>query len=478
MLLSAPYVLTFYFEYYRTNLWRVGNPYSWTLAFSDDLRGEFCNFLFPLHADVHGAFGGSALFLLAALLPLAFVVGIRIPKVLWVLYAGATFALLFAAGSEFWLHRFVVEHVPLFRSFRVPGRIVLWIPLFVLPVLAWLMLRRNRQALCAAAACGLVLVVWNWAATDPKQLPSGEFTPATILAGRLPAGSDQQIVWLSAITLLVILLASLRRASLRPLLALATLGVLASTWCSLRNGTWKADKPRMHTFADLESRHKTSVQASAVPGEGMELASITEYGRRGLPSDRPLGSITHQVERVTSEEAMWTRMKSSFADQPLFIDAAVASLSPTPAAVRDEATLVYNTSNRFVFSVTAARDAYFVLGQARLPGFVARLDGRRVPIATANALYPSIFLPRGSHRVEFYFLSWPFFCGVGVAFMAAAGCLWWLLRPVRHRILFATSVVVAGALLAGTLELALYRGPSFGTRFHWQSPPTESSQKS
>jgi hypothetical protein len=478
MLLSAPYLLTFYFEFYRGNIDRVANPYSWTLDFSDNLRGEFCNFLFPLHADVHGAFGGSALFLLAALFPLAFAVGIKIPKVLWVLYAGATFAVLFAAGSELWVHRFVVEHVPLFRSFRVPGRITLWIPLFALPVLAWLMLRRNRQALGATAACGLVLVVWNWAATDPKQLPSGQYTPISILAGRLPPGFDQRIVWLSAMTLLLILLASLRRAPFRPLLALAAIGVLASTWCNLRNGTWKADKPRLHTFQDLERIHKTSVEATADPGLGMELASITQYRRRGLPLNRPLGSIAHRVERVTSEEAMWNRMKSSSADRPLLIDSTVAPLSPTPAAVRDEATLVYNTSNRFVFSVAAARDGYFVLGQARLPGFVARLDGRRVPIATADGLYPSIFLPRGSHRVEFRFLSWPFLCGVAIAFIAAAGCLWWLFRPVRRRILFATSVVVAGALLACGLELALYRGPSFGTSFHWQTPLGESSQRS
>jgi len=72
VLLALPYVLTFFFEFFRTNESRAANTsYDWTLAYSDSLRGELSNFLFPLHADVHGAFGGSALFLVVALLPVA-----------------------------------------------------------------------------------------------------------------------------------------------------------------------------------------------------------------------------------------------------------------------------------------------------------------------------------------------------------------------------------------------------------------------
>ena len=148
LLLASPYLLTFYFEYFKTNQSRTTNGYPWTLAYGDSILGEVCNFLLPFHADVHGAFAGSAFFLLAALFPVA-VLAKRPPRVLWLAYALSVTAFLFAMGKATWVHPLLVKALPLFGAFRVPGRLTLWIPLFALPIWAWLLRESNRRALLA-----------------------------------------------------------------------------------------------------------------------------------------------------------------------------------------------------------------------------------------------------------------------------------------------------------------------------------------
>jgi uncharacterized membrane protein YfhO len=135
----------------------------------------------------------------------------------------------------------------------------------------------------------------------------------------------------------------------------------------------------------------------------------------------------------------------------------------------DTVSLVHNTSNRFRFNVVAARDGYFVLGLPLLPGFVCRIDGSFAKVVRADALYPSVFLPRGFHVVDFYFVSWPFVVGVGLAW----GTLWVLIDWVagrRRRSWVTRGMLLAVVPLVVLLWVALYAGPSFNTSYFWQVP--------
>jgi len=351
----------------------------------------------------------------------------------------------------------------------------LWMPLVSLPIVAWMTL--YRPALRAAAAGALVLFVWNWLAVDTAQLPADYYTPTTILEDVLPPIMDQVVFWLTGATLIVLLLASLLRRFYSSLLGLALLGVLATTWSTLRYGTWREGKAATSTFEAIAERRKASALTNTDPGEGMEMASVTAYRRRALPLARPLGSIEHRVEREASAPAVYRRLKSALRPLPLLIDGDVVPLSPTQVARHDQVSLVYNTSNRLVFQALAGRDGYFVLGQPWLPGFVAWVDGARVPIVVANALYPAIHLARGAHQIEFRFVSWPFLSGVVLAFLTAVASLFWLLYPIRRRAVFAALVLVSGLVLGFLLHHVLYRGPSFGTDFQWQSQPGESKTR-
>ncbi|MEP7125894.1 MAG: hypothetical protein ABJE95_33490, partial [Byssovorax sp.] len=275
LLLAAPYLLPFYFEFFKTNQSRTNGDYAWSLGYGDSTPGEFANFLFPLHADVHGAFGGSALFLLAALFPLAALVK-KPPRVLWILYLIGGVAYCFALGKETWVHEAMVKHLPLFGSFRVPGRIVIWIPLTILPVLVWMLRVDNRRALLTAATSALVLFASTWLWTS-KGLPASESLSPHKIVKNLPVYVDAVILYASGATLLFLAGIARYRKFTRTLFVLSALGIMLTSWICLLEGTWKQKKPTMTTFQQITDAHKKSVVSHADAGSGMEMRSVSDY---------------------------------------------------------------------------------------------------------------------------------------------------------------------------------------------------------
>jgi hypothetical protein len=477
VLLAAPYLLTFYVEYFKTNASRTDNRYEWTLAYADSIRGEFANFLFPLHADVHGAFGGSALFLVAALFPLVRLV-LRPPKILWISYSLGLLAFLYALGNETSVHAFIVTHIPVFGSFRVPGRLVLWIPLFAFPIWAWLLREENRKALffnCSVAFSLFVVLI----PCKLDSLPIKEtHSPHTILLALIPPQADSLIFYMSGATLLFLLCAATYGRLFRAAMGLALCATLASTWLCLRHGTWEMDRGESRTFKELSYARKNSVNSHADPGYGMEMHAVSEYKKFNLNPTRHLGTIEHHATFVESDDLAYVQLRSkSKRPQALIINHPIEPMANRTDLPHDSVRLRYNTSNRFIFDVVAAADGYFVLGQPWLPGFTATLDGVSVAVSKANVLFPAIFLPQGRHSVEFSFRSTPFLVGVGLAFLTLWGWVAYVFSDHRKQVaVFGITLAIALAVL---LHAWLYRGPSFGTAYEWDSSqPSSENRKS
>ena len=469
VLLAAPYVLTFFFEFFRTNQARAGNTdYGWTLGFSDSLRGELANFLLPLHADVHGAFGGSGLFLVAAMLPLAFVVK-RPPVALLVAYAVGLLAFLFSVGSELPVHRYLTQHMPLFESFRTPGRILIWIPILVLPILAWLLRPSNRRALgVAGIGAFLVFLVARFGVIEI--LPHSEsLSPHQILGGAIPPFYDSLVLHLSGATIVFLMLAVVLEVKRYYCLGASLACALASTWLCLSVGTWKQDKSPTYSFDNMVEDRSNSPVAHAAGGEGfgLEMRSVAEYRNRGLNPERALGVMVHGVAPSASDVEVLQRLRSGAASPPAFIDGPLEPRSEKAASDYDTVSLVYNTSNRFRFNVVAARDGYFVLGLPLLPGFVCRIDGSFAKVVRADALYPSVFVPHGFHVVDFYFVSWPVAVGAGIAFATLWILIYWAVARKR-RLGVTRGMLIACVPLAVLVWIFLYAGPSFNTNYFWQ----------
>lgn len=479
LVLTAPYLLTFYREVLKTNQTRAHATYEFTLGYGDTVEGTLANFLMPMHADVHGQFGGSALFLLAALFPLARLTRKRVPKVFWWLYGMLVITLLFAVGKYGWrdgaVHRFIFDHVPGFAVFRVPGRITLWIPVLAFPLWLWLFQPRNRDALKLVSLGALVIYAskWFWSA---KGVPAVEWsTPMKIAAKKWSATIDDKILLLAGITLLLLLLASHWR-KLAPLaLAGAVLTASISTRTAMRNGTWKQNRVPTVTEESLTKHRKTSASAYNVAGEAIEVGAVTEYTKRKLRTSRPIGSIEHDAEKSPRGEAFYQRLVET--KQKVLLVPSPEPTSDEMVGEHDTVKLTYNTSNRHEFDVFAARDGYFVLGLPLITGFTAKIDGEPRPVTRANGLYAAVFLPRGAHKVELQFTSWPFFIGMaitfGVTWLGILYLAWSRLRTARSRIVFAAVFLLSGVATYAVWNRWLYGGPSIGTAFTWEAKASE-----
>jgi hypothetical protein len=462
-LLAAPYALPFYFEFLKNNESRAEQLYAASLLFADSVRGAVDNLLYPMHTDVHGAFGGSALFLIAALFPLC-ALAKRPPPVLWVVYGIGAIAFLFSLGELTPVHAFMVRHLPLFNVFRAPGRIMLWMPVVVFPHLAWMLRPSSRRALfvVGAAALCVLAAAWYWRA---DLMPAKEAASPHQMFAYLAPWLDGVLLAIFCATAIALTLSAVSARLQRHLLVLCAVPMLAATWLCLFNGTWKLKKNGTPSFDAVAAARRASVNSQANSGYGMEMRTISEYRARGLAFSRDLGTVVHEVRQSSSDgEAL--RALARQPNAPLFVDRPVVPMSTATPAGEDRVDLVYNTSNRFVFAVAAARDGYFVLGLPWLPGFACELDGAAAPVAKANALFPSVFVPQGTHRIDFRFASRPFMAGVMVAFLTLAS--WIVVLASRRRGLVAAFAALSGALLAGLLSLWLFHGPSFGTNYHWK----------
>jgi len=246
---------------------------------------------------VHGAFAGSAFFLIVAMFPLAALVK-KAPRILWIFYGIAVLTFLYALGKENLVHPFMVKHLPLFGAFRVPGRIVIWIPLTILPLFAWMLRRENRSALFAAATGALVLFAMNWLWTTNTLPTSSISRPHKIIGRNYPSLMDSLILTLSLVTALLLAGAARYRRAFRPLLVLSGGFMILTTWLCVFNGTWRQKVSRdAHLRAGRASR-KASVSAHSDPGYGMEMRTVTEYKSHKLKPERQLGTIAHRVERL------------------------------------------------------------------------------------------------------------------------------------------------------------------------------------
>lgn len=78
-----------------------------------------------------------------------------------------------------------------------------------------------------------------------------------------------------------------------------------------------------------------------------------------------------------------------------------------------------------------------VFTDAYYNGWLAYLDGKRVPIYLANDAFKAVVIPQGTHRIRFVFRSWRVYAGVAVSMTSLAVCAffvgWLQLRACRNR---------------------------------------------
>ena len=461
-LLAAPHVLALW-EWMAVNNRRVaGADLEWGTAWAMEPRGVLENLVYPWTAEVHSAFGGPTLLVVAGLALLRVLARTRGRRA-WLLVLA--FPLLYALGAATPVFPFFFERVPGFGFLRVPGRV-----LAVLPLLAFasaLSMRaaspvaledRLRSALrpAAAAALGLCLLGLALIALRPGSPLGGtathEYSAASLSDFWSPV---HRALWLAAGALAAGGLLFPRRP--RAAAALVAFATVTQTGMLMRHGTWTEERPRTPALAEFAAADhlplygSTPLQATNFLLEESDGTATIAYGRfvksarrRAncylpiLPGLRDRGvllpfylSPNLVCARTTSDALDLVRAGDSCRDtgalRTLVTDSACAgepASSPASgsalAALNEGNRLVALTSNLALIDVEASTAAVLVTPFPNATtNWSLLLDGAPAPLLEVNGGFVGARVPSGRHQVEVRYFSTLVRAGYRLAFAGA-----------------------------------------------------------
>ncbi len=125
----------------------------------------------------------------------------------------------------------------------------------------------------------------------------------------------------------------------------------------------------------------------------------------------PRAAVFHNVETANNDAAALSRLADPAFD--IFSTAMVTAPTLRPSdnkllqqirslpGQRGEAEITHYDSQHVTISATLDKPGLLVLNDTDYPGWKAYVDGRVINMVTANYLFRGVFLPPGSHRIDF-----------------------------------------------------------------------------
>lgn len=492
--LASAYILPFYFDFIATNAERVGQTYTWADSIKDTLAGTLSNFFIPLRSEVHGAFGGSSLFIMAALMPLLRFFKVKIPRPIWFIWGMIIFVLLYMQGSRTPVHRWVWEYLPFVSSFRYAGRISLIMPVLLMMMLSWtfkvgafpIRLRSKivdltPSSLLAAVSLTVIGIYLSlMAASYLFRWPvMTEFAPFTPLAIRKIPRFIEILVILSGMTALAAMAlydSRTRRAKATGvLLCLATVIQVGTV---LKYGTWVTERRDQPTFEEMMTQKEEKLDYRFYPGTGMYSSVVTKQLENSF-MEPFLGKIFTEIVPVSNQDDAYFRMKQNRTPQQVFIEGYEPdenfSLHAQNIHLEDiKVELVYSSFNRLQFRVFTPISSFLGLSYPYTEQWRAWLNDHEVPVYRANGAAHAIQIPKGKSLIEFRYWSSSAFWGMLISFATFIIIGFYFSGQAAAGLSRAFSVVLVLTLAVGGLFLwchSLYTGDNLGTKYSWTYTP-------
>ena len=402
-------------------------------------------------------------------------------------WAVALFTLLFALGSNSFLHKLVLDLVPGYDKFRNPARAGVFFSLAgsLLGAFALQAMmngekgsqesRRIRTVLLSVAAAGIAL--WGAVVTGMLDTVLGApNNPAILQAMRKEAHWALLFVLASAGALLALRAGSgwlARSALIFPVLFLADMFVFGSDQnTSTANpsdyfhradplvrflrGEMKNDLFRVNTrneYGMIMDRNQGMlsriftlegytplVLQRAIPPYGdiqkFDLLNVryrTSFDRRTgtlslvpNPTCMPRAYFLYDVRVARTEEALTAALRDStwnHTTTAILEQDSPLGEAPPAAGGHGAARVTAYDDNRMEIEATSSSRGIMVLSEVYYPGWKAYVDGAETPILRTDYNLRGIVVPEGSHHVEFRFTPPPFVRGAWITVAAVCVCL-------------------------------------------------------
>jgi hypothetical protein len=418
VLLSSIFIFPFYFEYLQNNTSRAQNPYTWTLGFASTPVDILNSFTVPFRANVHGAFGASSLFMvgiISAFLSKRFLTRISTISIVLVVIA----LLIVMAGDYGFLHKFLWNYFPLYSSFRIPARISLLVPFYIILLYAlflkYLLKNSTGNSILSIHIAITILFVF-------LSLVSIYYIPLTSqYASEIirKVSTTIELVYVALNALLIILLGlyfSTNNNKNKSIFAVfSTIIVIISSALVLPNGTWLIPyKVAEKNILSLEE-YKLRTNGLGKLGYGLESNNVrTQIANYKFDPEqaRMLPAITYLTSLSEAYEYL-----NEYGDNK-----SVAIVSPgqqqQTKTLCDKncyyrIILTCHTYNKFEYNLHNNTAGVIKFNIPYSNNWVATIDGIKAEILKANGFEMAIVIPNsGNHKLTLSYDSWSFVAGL------------------------------------------------------------------
>lgn len=487
IVLASSYILPYLFEYIPESYRSYGMGFNWACEHQDTLSGSLYNLFNPLHSNVHGAFGGSALILLAMLTPLLFLFRCRVPLsvlYLWLVYL-VTFVLML--GSNGPLYYYFWKYFPLAQSFRVPGRLAMVLPFVILFILAWMArvepirFRIRSKDVCfspiilLAIVALVLLVIVNSFPPSVFEFQGGyaRYSPAKM--HNIPAMVTVLTITCGLASLAALVLLNTLRHFRTAAAVILVAAVFVQVTATLRYGTWVVSgQKRVPTYKKMRTEQLKRLAYQGYEGDWSKI--VLEHQRRTFV-EPTLARVCRKYTVFGSRKEVYERMARERSIDHIFVENYPAAELKTGTSALDSmgidsVKLKYNSFNNQKFDVMCVQPAFFVFSYPYSKRWQAYVNGQRAPVYRANGIEHAILLPAGNSEVEFRYWSWPALAGTAISCLVLLSMTLSVLVTLRPG-LFRRLVMIGVSCLCVIAFLMWYRslywGGNIGTNYTWTS---------
>lgn len=496
--LSAPHWMPL-FDALRVNSRRsLDSTMDWAEAYRMIMPGHFprnftqffYNLISPWYVDVHSVFAGSAAY--SVLILATFFVLIASIRKNWFLLVLLSFPFFYAVGSQSFVFPFFYKYVPLFKNFRVPGRIFAVLPFIFCLIISIRYKQKINLEKCLKAirlSCVLVLLgsVWALYLVNTKSLLIKE------IAGWGSVPPEQfwypqvQRQWLVESILIgivgVVLTFNLKRikkvrlklifgGALAILLGLQTTYLFKfGTWIELlaKSPTWE----EIHQTNNLPNQKNFEVFSPMIfvnyvnPSFGTATQKMVSFLDLTKPNthcflpftrDRSQPGTLHLPWYLTRNVAVKTIDKNDSCQVPTY-----AILNRLPEnMVSDSKSFSYLdlvslnkntvlrtlTPNRIEIEIDAPSSAIFVSGIPLLPQWSVMVDQKPASALEVNGGLIGVLTQPGRHLLTFQYYTDLYLWAYLAAFISGLVVLWILVDPFlkKSKVRFQNRLILYGAL--------------------------------
>ncbi len=488
LLLSAAYLLPFFFDFLMTNSGRIDQPYRWSVEFNDTLRGFMNNFFSPLRSGL-GMFGGSPLYLLALATPALKLLRCKIPGNIWATMGIIFVLLLYMQGDRTPTHFLAWKYFPLISTIRLPGDGAMILPLFLMLLLLWLFaapplilstpkkqLRIPAVIPPAIIAVSATIVYW-WL---PEQIKINPHFACPFNLRAIPGWAEPALIISSCLILGALFFISgtkknFSRSAIFILLILTVFQLLLLFRWGPPAIETKSTTP---TYEEIlaEKQDSLTFQKVLYLNGGMGSKTVIRQLKNYFIEPR-LAKIYRNILPVADRNEAYKVLNSVRQQSEAVIEHPPATVSPSPVQkecryVQDSVNLVYSSYNRLVFRVRSCRPAFFVCAYPFTDHWRAWIDNKQTTMYRANGNAQAVLIPQGISSVEFCYWSWAAFYGMLISCLTlatAGACFVFRGVPKAGRYIAIAAPVVAAGALFFYWHQSLYSGQNLQTDYTWQS---------